>query len=92
MDMAVVDETFADVSTWWRWLAPTTRGVRLLTGNPRIGEHFEWLAAALDEIDRKRDIPVPDVARLLPHTLRRTWRQSVPLKSFARSPSGRRIH
>lgn len=69
MDVALVDETFADVSTWWRWLAPTTNGVRLLTGNPRIGEHFEWLAAALDEIDRKRDVPATDVARLLPHTL-----------------------
>jgi hypothetical protein len=90
MDLAVVDETFADVSTWWRLLAPTTRNVRLLTGNARIGEHFEWLAGALDEIDRKRGVPARDVARLLPHTLeenREAIRTAEELRAITMRPS-----
>ena len=90
MDLAVVDETFGDVSTWWRWLAPTTQSVRSLTDNPRIGEHFEWLAAALDGRDRKRGIPAPDVARLLPHTLTENLeavRTAEELRAVAMRPS-----
>jgi hypothetical protein len=69
MEVRFVHETFADVGIWWRWIAGATGLVRAQTGNWTIGEHFEWLAASMDEMDRKRGIPAPDAARLLPSTL-----------------------
>jgi hypothetical protein len=38
---------------WWAALAPFTRAARVRYDDPSIGEHHEWLAAAIAEIDRE---------------------------------------
>jgi len=42
---------------WWLVLAPNIRRYRAETGS-NSGEHFEWLAGAMAEIDRKAGQPV----------------------------------
>jgi hypothetical protein len=69
MDERIVHETFADIGLWWRWLATTTRAVRVEWNNPKVGEHFEWLAARMDELDRSQGISAPDAAGLVSSTL-----------------------
>jgi hypothetical protein len=51
---------------WWAALAPNTRRFRIETGESRSGEHFEWLAGVMAEMDREAGVgPQYDEAYLL---------------------------
>ena len=51
---------------WWAALAPFQRRTRIERGDPRLGEHFEWLASVMAEMDRnvRADVPPYDYAYL----------------------------
>jgi hypothetical protein len=58
VDRKVVhDDLGASCQVWWLVLAPNIRRYRAETGS-NSGEHFEWLAGAMAEIDRKAGQPV----------------------------------
>jgi hypothetical protein len=44
---------------WWLALAPNTRRARMEAEDPTIGEHFEWLAGVMAELDREGGVGVP---------------------------------
>jgi hypothetical protein len=60
VERRLVYQSFNNVCRWW-WavLSPGVRGARNQTGDPSVGEHFEWLAKALAEMDKKAGVTVP---------------------------------
>ena len=50
VDRRLVFESLSSTCRWW-WaaLAPNTRRARIETGDPRAGEHHEWLAGVMAE-------------------------------------------
>ena len=69
IDRNVVFETLPNAKSWWIWLAPAVRAIRLDEGWPRLYEHFEWLVGLWDEATLKKGETPPDealAARLLP--------------------------
>jgi hypothetical protein len=43
---------------WWPVFAPWIRSQRAEEGDPKIFENFEWLAKAMDELDRRAGVPL----------------------------------
>ncbi|MDO8483354.1 MAG: hypothetical protein Q7S35_00225, partial [Candidatus Limnocylindrales bacterium] len=60
VDRRLVYENFGSRCRWW-WvaLAPNTRRARMEAKDPTVGEHFEWLAGVMAELDRKAGVGVP---------------------------------
>lgn len=59
LDRRIVYENMSNGCCWW-WaaLAPNTRRFRAETGNSRAGEHHEWLAHVMAEMDRKAGVNI----------------------------------
>lgn len=58
---------------WWAVLAPNVLRVRIESEDPKIGEHFEWLAGLMAVLDKQSDIGVRyDAGHLLSTLDRRT--------------------
>lgn len=54
----LVWEDFGNVCmTWWVILQPYIIAVREGDGDAKIGEHFEWLAAEMVDLDRRLAVP-----------------------------------
>lgn len=54
----LVWEAFGNVcATWWVTLRPYLIVMRKLEGDAKIGEHFEWLAAEMVDLDRRLAVP-----------------------------------
>jgi len=57
IDRALVYQTFrATCRIWWTRLAPYTRRVRVESNVLGAGEHFEWLAGVMAEMERKAGV------------------------------------
>jgi hypothetical protein len=41
---------------WWNTLAPYIHRLRVETADPRLSEHFEWLAGVMAEMERKAGV------------------------------------
>jgi hypothetical protein len=44
---------------WWTALAPNLRRARVEAEDPTVGEHFEWLAGVMAELDKEGNVGVP---------------------------------
>jgi hypothetical protein len=57
VEAALLDRFAGNACRWW-WLAlaPNVRHHRAKTGNPRDGEHWEWLAAVLGSLERRSGV------------------------------------
>jgi hypothetical protein len=60
-----------DCQVWWAILAPCVRGQRAEETDPTIFEHFEWLAAVMDKLDRRMGVPTIVTEVWLARTLER---------------------
>ena len=65
----VYDSLSSDIPSWWDTLAPFQRRYRIETGDQKGGEHFEWLAGVIAEMDRKAGVSNPFDEALLASTL-----------------------
>jgi hypothetical protein len=54
IDRDLVNEYLGtSIRLWWALLGPLARGSRETLDDPAIYEHFDWLAGAMEEADRK---------------------------------------
>jgi hypothetical protein len=70
VDGKLVHEYFGNsVRWWWTALAPFLQRARMERGDPRAGEHHEWLAGVMAELDKKASAglvyDLPYIARTL---------------------------
>ena len=54
----IYESLSAQCRWWWAALAPFTNRSRIERNDPRIGEHHEWLAAFMADMDRKAGVGI----------------------------------
>jgi hypothetical protein len=60
IDERLIYEYFGnDVRTWWALLAPLVKHDRELYGDPKLGEHFDWLGDRIAAMDREAGFMEP---------------------------------
>jgi hypothetical protein len=85
VDSRVIDEVFSGVGVWWTLIAPMTSAERIAQGDPRLGEHFEWLAGTLDEMARRSGATTMDDSR------RTSWKERQILANVETIRAGKEL-